>query len=225
MPRAPTPRTLRPAWPPAGRSICQPTRRRWLHGTAALLLATSGLSAVAAPASGPENPIAGVRFDPVVQLAGQALRLNGTGLRAVAWLKCYAAGLYLARPAADAEAAVAQAGAKRLQLRLLVDVPVDEFVKAFHKGVERNTPADQQAALADRMARFDAQLRPLGQVSKGDLVNLDLMPGLGLLCWHNGRQLGPAIPGDDFYAALLRIFLGERPVDDALKAGLLGRRA
>jgi hypothetical protein len=200
-------------------------RRQWLHGSAALLLAAIGLPAAAAQAAGPENPIAGVRFEPGVQLAGQALQLNGTGLRAVAWFKGYAAGLYLAQPAANAEAALAQAGAKRLQLRLLVDVPVGEFVKAFHKGIDRNTPVDQHAGLADRMARFDALLRPLGQVKKGDLVNLDLVPGQGLLCWHNGRQLGPAIPGEDFYAALLLIFLGERPVDDKLKAGLLGRRA
>ena len=199
-------------------------RRRLLQRVPALLLAVSAaLLATAVPAAGPENPIAGVRFEPRVQLAGQALQLNGTGLRAVAWLKGYAAGLYLARPAANADAALAQAGAKRLQLRLLVDVPVDEFVKAFHKGVERNTAADQHAALAERMAGFDALLRPLGTVKKGDLVNLDLVPGLGLLCWHNGRQLGPAIPGDDFYTALLRIFLGEQPVDAALKAGLLGR--
>lgn len=206
--------------PPVG------ARRTLLQRAPALLLAVAAaLLTTAVAAAGPENPIGGVRFEPAVQLAGQALLLNGTGLRAVAWFKGYAAGLYLARPVANADAVLAQAGAKRLQLHLLVDVPVDEFVKAFHKGVERNTAADQQAALAERMASFDALLRPLGTVKKGDLVNLDLVPGLGLLCWYNGRQLGPAIPGDDFYTALLRIFLGEQPVDAALKAGLLGRRS
>lgn len=177
-----------------------------------------------ARAQPPENPIAGVHFEPQLQLAGQALQLNGTGLRAVAWLKGYAAALYLAQPASSADTAVAQAGAKRLQMRLLVDVPVAEFVKAFHKGVGRNTPADQQAGLAERMAHFDALLQPLGKVKKGDLVNLDLLPGQGMLFSLNGRQLGQAIPGDDFYAALLRIFIGEHPVDDTLKAGLLGQR-
>jgi len=202
-------------------------RRRLALQTVPLLLCSFLLAAAPgqAQAAAPENPIAGVRFEPQVQLAGQALQLNGTGLRAVAWLKGYAAGLYLAQPAASPEVVVAQPGAKRLQLRLLMDVPVAEFVKAFHKGVERNTPADQQAGLAERMARFDALLQPLGKVKKGDLVNLDLLPGQGMLFWHNGRQLGPAIPGDDFYAALLRIFIGEHPVDDALKAGLLGQRA
>ena len=212
---------------PKLRLISWAPRRRLALQMAPLLLCGVLLAAVPAQAQAtePENPIAGVRFEPRVQLAGQALQLNGTGLRAVAWLKGYAAALYLGQPAASPEAVVAQPGAKRLQLRLLMDVPVAEFVKAFHKGVERNTPADQQAGLAERMARFDALLQPLGKVQKGDLVNLDLLPGQGLLFWHNGRQLGPAIPGDDFYAALLRIFIGEHPVDDTLKAGLLGQRA
>ena len=209
---------------PASSSRCLRTQgwraaaRPWLLCAA---LAVASLSQAAAP----ENPIAGVRFEPQVQLAGQSLQLNGTGLRAVAWFKGYAAGLYLAQPAASAEAAVSQPGAKRLQLRMLVDVPVAEFVKAFHKGVARNTPVAEHAGLTERMARFDGLLQPLGNVHKGDLVNLDLVPGQGMVFGYNGRQLGAAIPGDDFYGALLRIFLGEHPVDAALKAGLLGRRA
>ena len=198
--------------------------RRWCAAARPWLLCAVLAAAAGSQAAAPENPIAGVQFEPQVQLAGQALRLNGTGLRAVAWFKGYAAALYLARPAASAEAALSQPGAKRLQMRLLTDVPAAEFVKAFHKGVERNTPAAGQAALADRMARFDGLLQPLGTVHKGDLVNLDLVPGQGMVFWHNGRQLGAAIPGDDFYAALLRVFLGDRPVDEALKAGLLGQR-
>ena len=191
---------------------------RWLRCIPLLL-------ALGAPAfaAGPLNPIGGVRFEPQLQLAGQALLLNGTGLRAVLWLKGYAAGLYLGQRAANADAVVAQAGAKRLQLRLLMDVPADEFIKAFHQGVERNNPPEVQASLAERAARFDALLRPLGEIHKGDAVNLDFVPGQGLLFWHNGRQLGPAIPGEDFYGALLRVFVGEHVSDERLRAGLLGK--
>ena len=197
--------------------------RRWLAAARRWLL-VAALAAAGPQAAALENPIAGVPFEPQVQLAGQTLQLNGTGLRAVAWFKGYAAALYLAQSAGSAEAALAQAGAKRLQLRLLTDVPVAEFIKAFHKGVERNTPAASHSALSERMARFDGLLQPLATVHKGDLVNLDWLPGQGMVFWHNGRQLGAAIPGDDFYAALLRVFLGEHPVDAALKAGLLGQR-
>ena len=91
-----------------------------------------------------------------------------------------------------------------------VEVPTAEFVKAFHKGVERNTPAAQQAGLAERMARFDALIQPLGKVRKGDLVNLDSVPGQGMQLSLNGKALGAAIPGDDFYDALLRIFASDR---------------
>ena len=174
-------------------------------------------------AAGPLNPIGGVRFEPQLQLAGQALLLNGTGLRAVLWLKGYAAGLYLGQHAASAEAVVAQAGAKRLQLRLLLDVPADEFIKAFHQGIERNNTPEMQASLAERAARFDALLHPLGEIHKGDTVNLDFVPGQGLLFWHNGRQVGAAIPGEDFYGALLRVFVGEHVSDERLRAGLLGK--
>ena len=183
------------------------------------------LVALASPAfaAGPVNPIGGVRFEPQVPLAGQVLWLNGTGLRAWLWLKGYAAGLYLGQHAASAEAVVAQAGAKRLQLRMLMDVPADEFIKAFHQGIERNNTPDLQASLAERAARFDALLQPLGELHKGDAVNLDFVPGQGLLFWHNGRQLGAAIPGEDFYSALLRVFVGEHVSDERLRAGLLGK--
>ncbi len=201
-------------------------RRRASRLAPALLAAALALlPAARAEAADPVNPIAGVRFEPRVQLAGQSLLLNGTGLRAVAFFKGYAAALYLPLRSDRVDQVVAPGGAKRLQIRMLVDVPVAEFVKAFHKGVDRNTPETQHAGLKARMARFDGMLEPLVEMKKGDTVNLDLMPGQGMQFWLNGRAVGTPIEGEDFYAALLLIFIGDKPVDDALKAGLLGRSA
>jgi hypothetical protein len=39
----------------------------------------------------------------------------------------------------------------------------------------------------------------------------------------NGQPRGKPIPGDDFYRALLRIWLGDKPVDGDLKKGMLGQ--
>ena len=199
---------------------------RLLSPAASLVVLLSSL-ALGSPsaAAEPVNPIGGVRFEPQVQLAGQQLLLNGTGLRAQFIFKGYAAGLYLGQRANNAEAVVAQGGAKRLQMRLLIDVPADQFIKAFHQGIERNNPPEVRARLAERAALFDALLRPLGEIHKGDAVNLDFLPGQGLLFWHNGRQLGAAIPGEDFYGALLRVFVGEHVSDERLRAGLLGQPA
>ena len=38
-----------------------------------------------------------------------------------------------------------------------------------------------------------------------------------------GQQKGKDIPGEDFYAGLLRVWLGEDPVQKDLKQGLLGK--
>jgi hypothetical protein len=168
--------------------------------------------------------IEGQTFADRVELANAPLELNGVGLRAVAWLKGYAAGLYLQRPAATPDEAVAMPGPKRLQIRMLVDVGSEEFAKALRKGIARNTPVQDRARLADRVTRFDQAILAVGQVKKGDVVNLDYLPGQGMAMTLNGASRGPVLPGEDFYAAVLRIFLGERPVDDNLKAGLLRGR-
>ena len=39
---------------------------------------------------------------------------------------------------------------------------------------------------------------------------------------RNGQPRGAPIPGADFYSAVMRIWLGDKPVDDGLKKGLLG---
>ncbi len=187
-----------------------------------LLLACLAGGGQSAQAAEPANPIGGVRFEAQAQVAGQALQLNGTGLRALRIFKAYAAALYLPQRAATADAVVSQAGAKRLQIRMLWGVPAGEFVKAFHVGLERNNPPELQVRLADRAARFDALLQPLGKIASGDTVNLDFQPGQGLVFSHNGRVVGAAIPGEDFYGALLRVFIGEQVSDDRLRAGLLG---
>lgn len=173
-----------------------------------------------APAVG--RKVEGQQFDAVAQVAGSELRLNGAGVRAVAWFKAFAAGLYLARPVRSAQEATALAGPKRLQLRMLRELPAVEFNKAVHKGVARNVSVAQLQALQVRLDQFGAQVDALGQLKSGDVVDLDHEPGRGMAMKLNGTLRGVAIQGDDFYVALLLSFLGERPYDPKLKASLLG---
>lgn len=169
--------------------------------------------------------IEGASFERRVRVAGSELLLNGTGVRAVAWFTGYAAGLYLPSRASSAVQAVALEGPKRLQMRMLHEVPAAEFVKAFRKGVQRNTAPAELPGLAARMDRFAALIAAVGNVKKGDVVDLDLEPGRGTAFSLNGKLRGEPIEGSDFYAALLRSFIGDRPYDKKLKAGLLGHGA
>jgi hypothetical protein len=167
--------------------------------------------------------IEGQRFDDRIELAERTLQLNGVGLRAVAWLKGYAAGLYLVERARSADAAVAMPGPKRLQMRMLVEVEAPEFAKAIDKGIRRNTPRALHAPLAERQRQFREAVLALKVVRAGDVVDLDFVPGRGTTMTVNGTPRGAPLPGDDFYGALLRIFVGPDPVDEDLKDGLLGR--
>lgn len=203
-----------------------PAKRRTRLAAVALLVLATGLSALApqvASAANTETMVqaGGVDFERSLTLGGQPLVLNGAGVRAVAIFKGYAAGLYLPQRVRSADAATVQPGPKRLRMRLLRDVPAEEFVKAFHLGLERNSPG-QGPALAERAQAFDKILQSIGTVRKSDEVLMDFLPGQGLLFSHNGRLLGAPISGDDFYSALLRVFLGEHVADERLRAGLLG---
>jgi len=38
----------------------------------------------------------------------------------------------------------------------------------------------------------------------------------------NGQPRGNAIPGEDFFTAVLRVWIGDKPVDADLKKGMVG---
>jgi hypothetical protein len=202
----------------------------WVVGAVGLLGLTASATAGAAWAQ--DGPTSAARpaaqhvqrpgFAASATVAGTALRLNGTGERGVAWFKAYAAGLYLPQAARSAEQAWVQAGAKRLQLRLLSDLPTAEFVKALKKGIARNSSAAQQQTVASQQQRFEAQVLAIDQVKKADVIDLDYDPARGLLFSINGKPRGDWIAGSELFAAVLRSFVGDVPYDDKLKAGLLG---
>lgn len=179
-------------------------------------------------ASGLMNPAwarryEGHEFAEKLQLGGAALVLNGVGMRAVAVLKGYLAALYLGRPAATPAEVYATPGPKRIQIRMLLAVDTQEFIKAVDKGVRRNCSEAERAALAaEALPNFVAQLKAVGKVRDKDLIDMDFLPGRGTQLSVNGRAIGEPIAGAEFYQALLKVFLGERPVDPKLKAGLLG---
>jgi hypothetical protein len=69
---------------------------------------------------------------------------------------------------------------------------------------------------------MNAILKSIGEGKKGDLINFDYTPEGGTRISVNGQAKGNAIPGEDFYSAVLRIWLGDKPADAGLKKALLG---
>lgn len=164
----------------------------------------------------------GQKFEPTVQLGGQTLTLNGVGLRKRAIFKVYVNGLYVPQKSTDAAAIINEKGPRRASLRMLRDVDADSFVGAFTDGLKNNLSEAQLAALKPQIDDFTSTMKSIGEAKKGDVINFDYTPDGGTRITVNGQPRGNAIPGHEFYAAVIRIWLGDKPVDDGLKKGLLG---
>ena len=191
----------------------------------ALMSGVAGVGSLPGVAQAQAAVLESQRFDDTVVVADRTLRLNGLGLRGVAWIKAFVAGLYVAAPSRDPGQLMAMQGPKRLRLKIMLEAPSKELSKAFAKGVRRNESPAVQTQLTERMTVFVGLLDGLGTLREGDALDVDFLPGQGSQLLHNGKAVGNPVAGEDFYRALLKIFIGERPVDARLKEGMLRGRA
>ncbi|WP_300449464.1 chalcone isomerase family protein [Accumulibacter sp.] len=167
--------------------------------------------------------VAGVKFDDKSRVGNSELVVNGAGLRKKLVIKVYAMALYLPEKRGDAEAVLAAKGPKRISLSLLRDLSAKQFVEALEEGVTNNHTEAEMAALKDRLKQFSDTLLALGEAKSGTVVIIDWLPESGTRLTVNGQVKGKDIAGDDFYKALLRIWLGNKAVQDDLKQALLGK--
>ena len=151
----------------------------------------------------------------------QRLVLNGAGLRKRVFFQVYVIGLYLAEKKTAAAEAIGAAGPKRVAIHMLRDVDAAEFAGALTDGMKPNLGEAEMKALEPRLKRLVAILGEMKTARTGMRVTLD-WTGAGTQVTVDGRPAGAPIEGEDFYRALLKIWLGDRPVQDDLKKALLG---
>lgn len=192
--------------------------RRW-----SLALCVSGVGLLSAGVFAPAQAatLEGQRFDDTLVLADRTLRLNGLGLRGVAWVKAFVAGLYLSAPTKDTAQALAMPGPKRIRLQVMLDAPSKELTRSLIKRVHKHEPAEVQQRLESRLTTLATHLDGVGDLKVGDTLDLDYVPGRGVLLQHNDRPVGTAIPGEDLYRAVMKIFVGDNPVDARMKQGMM----
>lgn len=169
--------------------------------------------------------VAGVKFDDRTKIGSSELVANGAGLRKKAFFKVYAMALYLPEKQAEAEAALAAKGPKRISISLLRDLSAQQFVDALQEGVANNHSEAEMSALKDRLKQFSDAMLSIGEAKIGTTVLIDWLPESGTRLTVNGQAKGKDIAGDDFFKALLKIWIGKQPVQDNLKAALLGKDA
>jgi len=162
--------------------------------------------------------LAGVTMVDQVTVGDTTLELNGMGLRKKLWVEVYVAGLYLESPTSNAAEIVSSTGPKRVVMHFLTNRATKKKMDAaWFEGFEGNSP-DAYGKLEERVKKFAGFF---GDMKDGDVVEIDLTPEVGTSVSVNGKSVG-IIEGDDFATALLKVWLGDHPPTQDLKAGLLG---
>ena len=165
--------------------------------------------------------IKGVKVDEKVQVGGNALVLNGAGIRTKMMFKVYVAGLYLTQKQSNANAVINGIGNKRVSMHFLRELDAEALLKGMNEGFTDNNNAAEMSAIEPQMKQFCDMMTSAKEVKKGDLIVLDFTTA-GTQVIINGKSLG-AVEGEAFNQALLRVWLGAKPVDAALKKAMLGQ--
>jgi hypothetical protein len=159
----------------------------------------------------------GTQFAPSVLVNDQAIPLRGTGR--LVWMKLvtvYDAALYL--PADVLGKDVLSDVPKRLELSYHISIKGPKFGESAEPYLEKNAPPQDLAKLRPRIEQLNKLYR---DVKEGDRYALIYAPGIGTTLSLNNVPLG-TIEGADFAAAYLRIWLGAKPISDAMRDDLTG---
>jgi len=166
--------------------------------------------------------ISGVKLEDKAQVESRDVVLNGAGLRTrFRVVKVYVIGLYLPEKKNDPAGVLSLEGPKRASIHMLRDVGADTFTEALVEGLRANTSEAEYKALEPRVQELSATMAELKEAKKGMNISLD-WTGASTQLMVDGKPAGKPIAGEDFYRALLKIWLGDKPVQDDLKKALLG---
>jgi hypothetical protein len=164
----------------------------------------------------------GVQLDERTRVGQQELQLNGMALRTRFFFKVYVAGLYLPQKTQEERSAIEMRGPKRMTLVMLRDVSAEQFATALLHGLRDSNDEAELARLKPQVDELMATIHRIGEAKKGMTIVLDFTPGAGTTLLVDGKPEGGPIAGDDFFAALLKVWLGEGPVAHQMKKALLG---
>ena len=164
--------------------------------------------------------VAGVQVEEKIKLGGSDLVLNGAGLRTKVFFKVYVAALYVPQKSSSPAALMEPNAARRVSLTLLRGLDSDTLFGALKDSLTDNHSEAEMAALKPQIDQLAEIMKKIGSGKSGDVIDLDLSPDSVTVGFN--KELKGKVTGAGFYKALLKIWLGENPVDASLKKALLG---
>jgi hypothetical protein len=185
---------------------------------AGALLTTMALTPAPPAAAG---TLAGVTLPDKADAAGQALVLDGMGLRKKFFIKVYVAGLYLPARERVAAKVLAADAPRRMVFHFLYSVSAKQMCDAWSEGLADNTPG----APAEVKAGFRTLCGYMEDIPKGHEMVLTYLPGQGTRVEVNGKVKG-TIAGKPVADAILATWIGPHPgPGEDFKQAVLGGAA
>lgn len=169
--------------------------------------------------------IEGVKVAERVVLAkgGPELVLNGAGVRhKLMTVQVYVGALYLTSRKKSADEVLADPGPKRVLMHVVInELTAKELIASLNDAIAANHIPAEIALIEKRLTDLNRMMNSIGVLKRGGVVVIDFLPGIGTRITVNGEEK-LTIPGDDFFPALLRIWIGKKPVDGRLRDAMLG---
>ena len=163
--------------------------------------------------------VSGVELADNLTIAEQSLALNGAGVRSKFFMDLYVGSLYVATPATDLTAVLAQPTAVvRLNITSGM-ITSDKMVDAINEGFESATDGNT-ASIDKNIEQFMALFTE--EVSKGDQFTFVTHKGAGVTSFKNGVEQA-TIEGEAFRQPLLKIWLGDDPAQKSLRKNMLAQ--
>ena len=165
--------------------------------------------------------VANVEIPDTVSHSEQSIKLllNGVGIRTKFIFDIYVGSLYLEKKAHSTEEIYNLAGEKRISMHFLYsEVSKEKLINGWNNGFENNLTSSELTKFKNKIDQFNNLFI---KVKKGDVINLNFIPTTGTHVIINSKKMG-LVEGDDFFIALLKIWLGEEPADSDLKEAMLG---
>ena len=183
------------------------------------------LAMALAPAIASAMEVAGVKLPEKIAIARGVpeLVLNGAGIRhKLMTVSVYVGALYLAAKSKDADAILTDAGPKRVEMHVLIEeLTAKDLIASLNDAIAANHIPAELALIETRLRDLNRMMSKIGVLKRGGVVHIDFIPGSGTRINVNGQDM-LTIPGDDFFRALLRIWIGKKPVDGRLRDAMLG---
>ena len=166
--------------------------------------------------------LAGIKLVDKVQIGNENLQLNGAGVRTKLFFKIYVGALYLPQKQTSAQAVIADGRGFRMALHMQRDLSSEKLFSAFSEAIVANHTADELVKLDASLKLMAKIFDTVKEVKSGDVITLDYLPDSGTHISVNGAAVGTIGGVAGFNQALLKIWLGNKPVQEDLKKGLLG---